>query len=566
MVGAVTTLIVIVAVFLVYNANNGLPFVPVYRVSVTVPNGARLVKNNEVRIGGHRVGVVESIEPVQVPESPDATSAATGGAAQDTAANATDTCCVAAKLTLKLDKTASPLPEDSIFRVRYRSSFGLKYLEIVRGTGPDAPEGYTFDGLNDHGNCKLPVDPATFADTTPKSAKDGCFQPQTEFDAINDTFDTKTRTNSRTNLVGFGDAFAGRGASLNQAIEVLHPLFSDLKPVSRVLADPSTQLRRFIQALADTSEIVAPVATEQADFFTQAGIAFDAISRDPEALKATISEGPPTLETGIRVLPAQRTFLAEFGELSRRLRPGIRQLNLALPDLNDAVTVGTPIVAKTPQTNRDLHDVFVQLRGVVEQSSTKTALQRLKTTFDQASPLASYVGPVQTVCNYWNYWFTYLTEHITERDSVGYQQRVQLVNLPNGGLNANLPAPIGHVFLPGEVQTSLDRYSGIQANGKAGLVPNPADNGLFDPHNLPIVHGNPYAPLGQPAFNQGGQVDCQSGQTGYVLGDYRVPGQAPSNPAFGISDIPGARGVTDLYLNQNGSREFNDTRIPSHQP
>ena len=28
MVGAVTTLIVIVAVFLAYNANNGLPFVP----------------------------------------------------------------------------------------------------------------------------------------------------------------------------------------------------------------------------------------------------------------------------------------------------------------------------------------------------------------------------------------------------------------------------------------------------------------------------------------------------------------------------------------------------------
>ena len=34
MVGAITTLIVVVAVFLAYNANNGLPFVPVYRVSV----------------------------------------------------------------------------------------------------------------------------------------------------------------------------------------------------------------------------------------------------------------------------------------------------------------------------------------------------------------------------------------------------------------------------------------------------------------------------------------------------------------------------------------------------
>ena len=66
-VGAITTLIVVVAVFLAYNANNGLPFVPVYRVSVIVPNAARLVPNNEVRIGGTRVGVVESIDAVRLP-------------------------------------------------------------------------------------------------------------------------------------------------------------------------------------------------------------------------------------------------------------------------------------------------------------------------------------------------------------------------------------------------------------------------------------------------------------------------------------------------------------------
>ena len=71
MVGAITTLIVIVAVFLAYNANNGLPFVPVYRVSVDVPNAARLVPNNEVRIGGNRVGVVESIDAVRLAEDGD---------------------------------------------------------------------------------------------------------------------------------------------------------------------------------------------------------------------------------------------------------------------------------------------------------------------------------------------------------------------------------------------------------------------------------------------------------------------------------------------------------------
>ena len=65
MIGAITVLITIVTVFLAYNANTGLPFVPTYRISVEVPNANTLVPGNEARIGGVRVGLVESIEPVQ---------------------------------------------------------------------------------------------------------------------------------------------------------------------------------------------------------------------------------------------------------------------------------------------------------------------------------------------------------------------------------------------------------------------------------------------------------------------------------------------------------------------
>ena len=67
MVGAITTLIVLVAVFLAYNANNGLPFVPTYKVSAEICDAARLGPNNEVRIGGNRAGAVESIDTVAAP-------------------------------------------------------------------------------------------------------------------------------------------------------------------------------------------------------------------------------------------------------------------------------------------------------------------------------------------------------------------------------------------------------------------------------------------------------------------------------------------------------------------
>ena len=69
LVGAVTTLIVIVAVFLAYNANNGLPFVPTYRLSAQVPNASTLVAGNEVRVGGTRVGQILDVTPQSAAEN-----------------------------------------------------------------------------------------------------------------------------------------------------------------------------------------------------------------------------------------------------------------------------------------------------------------------------------------------------------------------------------------------------------------------------------------------------------------------------------------------------------------
>jgi ABC-type transporter Mla subunit MlaD len=87
LIGAATTLVVIVAVFLAYNANSGLPFVPTYELKTRVPDAANLVKGNDVRIGGTRVGAVTDITPV--------TDKKTGA--------------VSAQLTLKLETTVKPL-------------------------------------------------------------------------------------------------------------------------------------------------------------------------------------------------------------------------------------------------------------------------------------------------------------------------------------------------------------------------------------------------------------------------------------------------------------------------
>jgi hypothetical protein len=258
------------------------------------------------------------------------------------------------------------------------------------------------------------------------------------------------------------------------------------------------------------------------------------------------------------VLPAQTRFLAEFTDLSQRLKPGVRQLRLALPDLNDAITIGTPVLERTPRMNRDLRDVFVQVKNLVEDPSTKRALTRLEDTFDTAAPLASFVAPTQTVCNYWNYWFTFLPEHLTERDTVGYTQRVSLISTPQGPLTVSNALGIP-ITIPGEVDTGISTggYSGVQANGKTYT---PDGNGDFKPEELPTLHANPVGPTGQDGS------DCQTGQVGYLHGSLRLPGQSPENPAITVPDIPGNRGPTTEFFTRSGDRIQVDSRVASRQP
>ncbi len=213
LIGAATVLVIVVAVFLAYNANSGLPFVPAYSLKAQVPSGAQLVAGNEVRLGGTRVGVVDTIRPRAL-------------------ANGR----VIAELGLKLETTVKPLPTDSTIIVRPRSALGLKYVELTRGTGAQGfEEGAT-----------IPLRQAT--------------PEPVEFDEALSAFDEPTREASRRNLTEFGNALAGRGEDLNVALENLDPLLVNLTPVMRNLADRRTQLGRFVEALGASASAVAPVA------------------------------------------------------------------------------------------------------------------------------------------------------------------------------------------------------------------------------------------------------------------------------------------------------------------
>ena len=400
LVGAVTVLVTVVAVFLAYNANQGLPFVPTFQLKVDVPSGAKLVEGNEVREGGYRIGVVAKIDPIRLPDR-----------------------SAGARLTLKLDQKATPLPADTTVRIRPRSALGLKYVEVTRGTAAD-----------------------TLTDGQTISAGQEALAP--ELQEFFNIFDEKTRVNAQRNLEGFGNAFAFRGKSINLALEALPEFFGSLPPVMRVLASEEANIERFFDELADGARITAPVVDEMVAGFRAGADTFDALSRDPQALQDTIAETPPTLEVGTRSLRAQRPLLASLVEVSDDLQGAAAQLRKSAPTIERTLRAGVDPLQALPALNRRLDSSFDALSDLAENPASDMGVASLTDTVDTLNPQLRYYGPFITVCNHWNYSWTLLADHITDIDQTGQVERVQAKSTTASpaqeelsGFGASRPAP-----------------------------------------------------------------------------------------------------------------------------
>jgi virulence factor Mce-like protein len=465
-IGAVTTLVVVVAVLLAYNANRGLPFVPTFELKVDTPNAARLVVGNEVREGGFRIGQVAKIEPVA------------GSRA-------------GAELTLKLDTSATPLPDDSSVRIRPRSALGLKFVEIIRGdSSRELPDGATITARTD-------VVPP-------------------ELDDFFSVFDERTRADIDRNLDYFGTALAGRGTAINRSLAALPELFGDLPPVMRTLAAPDTQLARLVTEAGDAARIVAPRSGTFARGFTGMADTFGAFSRDPQALRDTIDRSPATLDEGIGSLPDTRPLLSRLAAISDEVRGTARELRRSLPAVNRALAAGTPVLRRTPEFTDDLEGTLRAVRDLAEAPTTDMTLAGLTATMKTLNPTLRWAGPHVTVCNYFTYFWTFLADHLADEDATGTVQRIQVKLAPL--LQKDSMATFG--------------------------APLPANGGSVDPIQRALTgdaaafHGQEYGAAVTPT----GEADCESGQRGYLD---RLASGYPSNLHIVVEPrTPGAQGPT----------------------
>ncbi len=452
LIGAATVLVVIIAVFLAYNANNGLPFVPTYKLYADVPDAANLVTGNEVRIGGSRVGMISAIDPVVHRNG-----------------------SVTARLTLKLDTDVDPLPDNSTLIVRPRSAVGLKYLEITRG---NSNEGYK-DGAT------IPITKAT-----PRPV---------EIDEFFNMFDERTRRANQENLRIFGDALAGRGVDLNRAVVALDPLTRYIVPVLGNIVSPETDLRGFIQASARLAATVAPVAETQASLFRNLATTFDAFAAIARPyLQDSITGGPPAMEAAIRDFPFQRTFLSDSEELFTALQPGAQALRTSAPLLAEAFTVGTRTIMRASELNERLGRTMRSLEAFAEDPQVPLGIDSLNETVNVLTPTVENLSSVQRQCNYVALLLNNAGSVLADHDSSANPQGAWLTLGPFGApIGPNSEA--GPASAPANSEESLSSTRGVNHlhSNPYPKVGAPGQNGICMPGNERYTVGQ--TSIGNPA-------------------------------------------------------------------
>jgi virulence factor Mce-like protein len=393
LIGALTVLIAIVAVYVSYGANNGLPFTPTYDIKAELPEASGLEPGNQVRLFGRRIGIVSKMTPYQNPTTGKVTAIA----------------------SLKLEKHAGPLPADTTMEVESVSTIGLKYLELKRGSSQRTiPAGAT-----------IPVSHA---------------REPVETQSLFNMFDKKTRIAIQQNTNTFGDGFAGRGVGLNVTIHGLRPLTEQAVPVLQNLASPQTGFAQLFAALDKAAQEVSPVAETQASLYRELNIFFTAFDGASTSLERTIEGGPAALHQAIHSLPYEQPFIDKATEFVHLLRPSAKILTTIAAPLGHAFAVGAVNVRNAAALNAQLANSLLALELFATNPQVSLGFEELTRTAEVGTPLFAGLAPAQTNCNYVTTAFRNLANLLSESVGAGTLARVLPILPPSGANNEGLPA------------------------------------------------------------------------------------------------------------------------------
>ncbi|MBO0767181.1 MAG: MCE family protein [Solirubrobacterales bacterium] len=415
LIGTLTVLVVIVAVFLSYTAQNGLPFIPTYAVNVQVADGGELNKNADVRIGGARVGQVLAVVPEpaskQWPHP-------------------------YAKLELQLQKSLQPLPANTKYQVRLASILGGQYVEL-------------FPGKKSAGVGTVP-DGGTLALNTNNAKNHNV--PYIDMSQAFDVFGPKTRDGIRSVTRVLGDSFSGRGAEINQGIYSLDHLISPVQNVLRLLSSPSTNLRGFLSNLASSTSVIAPETSNLFNLLQNGATTAGALNTP--ALGQTFDTLPSVEDSGSSALNNSRPVLNELAGITQELKPAAAVLPGTAQRLDTVLNTAGPTLQLLTPVSNTVNGALAATKNLANDPSATQAFKNLGSTDLGTAGSSAFLGlgaifntvkDAQVSCNVVGTWSRNFAGIISEGNAQGNWLRMMPVVNTSDLLQSNQTSPDLHM-------------------------------------------------------------------------------------------------------------------------
>ena len=316
--GALILLAIVAVGVLLFRADGG------YTVTAEFINAGQLVKGNEVRASGVRVGSVKSIDVSQDGH---------------------------AEVEFGIDNDDyEPLRSGTQVMIKQSSLSGIanRYVDLKLGPA----NGKEIDDGGEIG----PDQTATAV----------------EVDQVFDLFDERTRTGLQDFFKGSGEMLRGRGKELREGVHYLNPALSTGARLFQELTKDEPLLERF---LVDSATLVNTLAQRRDDLSGVVGnlnATFGALGRQQDALAESVVRLPPFMRRANTTFVNLRAALDDVDPFVDAAKPAVRRLGPFLDQARLFVRDGEPTIRDLSRTitrpgaNNDLIELIKSFPPLAE--------------------------------------------------------------------------------------------------------------------------------------------------------------------------------------------------------
>jgi phospholipid/cholesterol/gamma-HCH transport system substrate-binding protein len=350
-----------------------------YQLTAYFENAGRLVKGNQVKVGGRTIGKITDV---------------------------TLTSDAQAKVTMHLDSDFAPVHQGTTATIRASSLSGIANRYVSLQPGPNnAPK------IADGG--QLPLSKTTSV---------------VDVDQIFNTLDPKTRLGLQNIIRGSADQYRGKAKQANQSLKYFAPAISTTAQLTGELARDQNELRAFVR---DTSGVVTTIAQRRDDLASlvrNAGQFTGAIGDENQALARALDLLAPTLRQGSTTFRGLRSTLDALDPLVAASKPATKQLPQFFQALRPLVRDSTPTVhdlstlVRAKGANNDLVELTQKLPKLSDEAST--AFPHSISALKQSQPVLEYIRPYTPD---FTGWLQKFAEVAANYDANGHYARIQPV-------------------------------------------------------------------------------------------------------------------------------------------